>query len=664
MRIGVRRAPLSSVVAVVLICVGGGTPAAAQGCPNEQIRDEEIYALRLPDCRAYEQVSPVDKNAADALGGPGLVQSSPSGEAVAFFSVAPFPGIPGAAELPSYVSARGLAGPGSAAYATQGLLPQSGPGAFAAVVGLTEDLSDTILYSSNPPLVPEATAGEVYYYLHDNVTGSYRLLAPGVGTLHFADATPDASHVLFEYRGEQLLPEAKGRVNLYEWDDGQLSLADVLPNGEYPLEGAVSGPGGPAAEEQPGGATSRYYTQNTISEDGSRVFFTDIETGKIYAREPEANPARTIPVSVGEAVWRAATPDGRYVFYTESGELYRFDLESRSREPIAPAIGVVGASDDGSYAYFVDGSGELHEWHDGAITPIARLSTAGDASDWHGYANNGEPDGPAAGQESSRVTPSGTTVMFTSVERLTGYDNAGNFEIYLYDATSGRLTCVSCNPNGVPAASGAYLTGGASVIGPGARNSFLTRNLSEDGSRVFFQTAEALVQQDKNLQMDVYEWEGGQVHLISTGRSASQSYFGDASANGDDVFFFTRQSLVGQDQDDNADLYDARVEGGIASQNGPPPAAPCTGEACRGAPSLSPALEAPSSATSPAAGNLVQQPEVKPKAKPLTRAQKLSRALKTCRKQRARRRRAVCEARARRRYGGGPKAKKSNRRGK
>ena len=35
------------------------------GCPNEQLRVENALSLLLPDCRAYEQVSPVDKNDSD-----------------------------------------------------------------------------------------------------------------------------------------------------------------------------------------------------------------------------------------------------------------------------------------------------------------------------------------------------------------------------------------------------------------------------------------------------------------------------------------------------------------------------------------------------------------------------------------------------------------------
>ena len=59
------------------------------------------------------------------------------------------------------------------------------------------------------------------------------------------------------------------------------------------------------------------------------------------------------------------------------------------------------------------------------------------------------------------------------------------------------------------------------------------------------------------------------------------------------MFFFTRQALVGQDEDELVDLYDARVGGGIAAQNPPPPAAPCLGEACHPAQAPVPAVGLP-----------------------------------------------------------------------
>jgi hypothetical protein len=156
-----------------------------------------------------------------------------------------------------------------------------------------------------------------------------------------------------------------------------------------------------------------------------------------------------------------------------------------------------------------------------------------------------------------------------------------------------------------------------------------SRNVSADGNRVFFETAEALSSEDTNGQVkcpdvgsqltpactDVYEWEApgagscskaapaysplneGCLYLISTGKSPYPSLFADASESGGDVFFFTRQSLVGQDKDELQDVYDARVGGGLASQN-PVFVAPCEGaEACHGPAQVPPGESSPGSAS-------------------------------------------------------------------
>lgn len=432
----------------------------------------------------------------------------------------------------------------------------------------------------------------------------------------------------------------------------ELSLAGVLPDGKAPAGGSVAGPGGPAlGEETIGGAAGDFYTQDTISADGSRAFFSDAGTGRIYMREPEAG--KTIPVSAGiePAYWRAATANGSEVFYTEGKDLYRFNIDrfeeskkpepealAEAREPLTSgAAGVLGtlgiATESGSYAYFVatgvladnensnkgkaeEGKANLYEWHSDEAVFIARLSTKGryDEYDWRDFYSPNPGAAPATGEKSSRITPDGTSVLFASQAQLTSYDNDGQGELYLYDAVSRRLTCVSCNPSGTPATSPAHLAGNLLTSVAPERNAFLTRNLSDDGSRVFFQTKEALVPGDTNGQTDVYEWEregagscertsasfserdGGCLYLVSTGQSAQPSYFGDASADGRNVFFFTRQSLVGQDRDENYDVYDARVDGGIAAQNPSPPAS-CTGEGCLGPGASPPVFGAPSSAT-------------------------------------------------------------------
>jgi hypothetical protein len=705
---------LALALALGLAIFAGGFPAAvarAAACSNEQVREREVQAATSPDCRAYEQVSPVAKNLTDVAGEPGIVQASRAGDAVSFFSVSSLPGTAGAAgQPPTYVATRSR---GDEAWLTDGLLPQAAPGSYEQAIGLTADLAKTLVVIEEPTEGGPALRSA---YVIDNATGSRHLLASNLeadGRFSFVDATSNDSRILFETKTKLTANAATGAYNLYEWNEAkplgeQVSLVGVLAGGEAPEGGSVAGAGGPALEsKEPGGSTSEFYTQDTISEDGTRVFFTGSGRGIIYMREPEAG--RTVQVSAGAepAYWRAATPSGSFVLYTEGEDLYRYDVEDGQREALtsgsAGVLGTLGMSDDGAYAYFVataklavnrdgkgeqaeDGSDNLYEWHEDTashtftttfIAPLlgAQAGAARDEPDWRAYVGSSEVNGPSGGEKGSRITPDGREVLFSSVSRVTAYEDSGQVELYLYDAeqppSPANPVCVSCDPSGRPAVSGARLVSSNSGLTavPLLRNAFLTRNLSGGGARVFFQTEEALVPEDTNNQLDVYEWErqgtgscervspsfsessDGCLYLISSGQSDQPSYFGDASASGNDVFFFTRQSLVGQDQDDNTDVYDARVEGGIAAQNPLPRPAPCAGEECRDAIAAPPVFGVPASVMITGAHDSAGSQTAGPKG--LTRAQKLARALHACRKRftSTRRRRRACEAHARRRYG-------------
>lgn len=744
-----------AVLAALGVWSSTGAVDQAYGCSakTERVRQEEPQtrsplAPWLPDCRAYEQVSPVSKNGVDASGTPGIVQASPDGDRIVFFATSPFSQTSGAAESPTYISARSPSGEDWLTEDLEALVP---PGGTEHVSAATEGLGKAIIevgsQQSTPPCNPRVMvcglANEANAYIRDDATGTFEFLGaladgltcpPCTSEVGFADATSDGSRVLFE-TAAQLTPEAvPGVVNLYLWDETRpsgerVSLAGVLPDGAAPQDGAFAGPGGPAVpraflpeEDWP------YYTQNTISNDGSRVFFSEREKGFIYMRE--LGTERTVQISADKdslvtkkpepAFWRAATPDGTYVFYTEGSELYRFNvarfqtsskpesdaLEEAREQLTSGAEGVFGllgtAEANGSYVYFaapgviatnengskekaVKGAANVYEWHEGTLTFIVRLKAAelgkgqSDESDWRGRAMIIEAVGPSGDMKSSRVSTDGQYLLFSSVLQLTKYQNNGFSEFYLYDATKplsqDNPMCVSCNPAGTPATSFAHLTKRnlALVAEVVARNAFMTHNLSDNGRRVFFETEEALVPGDANMKNDVYEWEadgegsceseaqnGGCLYLISTGQGPEGAYFGDASANGNDVFFFTRQSLVGQDQDNNVDLYDARVEGGMPNQYLTPTPAPCEEEAkCRTpASSQAPAFGVPDTIIFHGAGNLIQSPiAARPPHHTETRAEKLAKALKVCRGKPKTRRRS-CERAARRQYG--PTMRKSN----
>jgi hypothetical protein len=208
---------------------------------------------------------------------------------------------------------------------------------------------------------------------------------------------------------------------------------------------------------------------------------------------------------------------------------------------------------------------------------------------------------------------------------------------------------------------------------------YQSRYVSNSG-RLFFNSPDELVpatEGEKVSKEKVYEYEPsgvgscdsgvGCVALISGANAEHESAFIDASANGDDVFFLTAERLVQQDVDESYDVYDARVCEPASPCLAPPEAGspPCRSAAeCRPGSTSAPAYAAPASTTSSGAGNIVvakQQvlPEkaVKPAPKPLTRAQKLANALKTCHKDRKKSRRLACERQARKQYG--PKKSKA-----
>jgi NHL repeat len=670
----------------------------------------------LPDGRAYEQVSPVDKAHADAAGAPGFVRASPTGDAVTFYSAFPFPGdaVPGATQPVVYLASRTTGG-----WSTQGLLPSSSPAEKTFVEGLNEDLTDSVVgveAPGEPVLAPGAESGKGNYYVHDSVTGSYSLLAVGgifEPKVQPLASTPDGSHILFtdtatgegeqpELRGsngEFLGRNEEGAPQLYEWSAGDITRVGVLP-GETPekevqmgaVQGTLPGPGGEAI----GGAEPEdAYDQNAISSDGSRALFTanveavDGERGIVYMREnpgaqqsalsglkcTEPAKACTVQVSAGlePAYWRAATTSGSFVFYTEGEKLYRFNIEkfTHSAEPELKALeeareelasgkieGVLGISEEGGYAYYASmlGSGKvgLYEWHEG-VGPSIKIAEVESEENtiWGEFAKPGQPTGADSGYKASRVSADGTILLVDTQQKLTSYENGeggvgerrcgteaiagketGCFELYRYDAsTHGPFTCVSCNPTGLPAVNEAVFgRAERTTLKPGSNLAiFLTRNLSSDGSRIFFQTREALLSTATDGVSSVYEWEafgagscrepapgesppgyvaisGGCLYLISGGTEPAE--FGDASVNGEDVFFFTRQPLVGQDTDQNTDIYDARMNGGISSQNPSPTSPPCGGEVCRGSSGTPPVFGTLSSSAFSGVGNTAPLPAV------------------------------------------------------
>jgi hypothetical protein len=752
--------------AVCLACALSGAlaavtvpPARAEECPNAGLRTGA--SAHLPDCRAYELVSPAEKDSEDAFGEGALAHATASGTALAYTSKDVFAQSPGASVETAYVASSE-----SGEWLTSALAPrvlQPLPGDTVTYPEFSSDLSQAVLRVPLEALTAEAIPGVYNLYLR-GASGGYSLItaaAPseavpgGCDTCYgdhdvpaFAGASSDLTHVIFE-ANERLLTtpsyptDPEHREDLYESDLAEPAGQRVHPVGVLP-DGTLASDAQPGAGGGNVNAEEIAHLDHAISSDGSRILFTaEADEGapapaqhglrELYDRI--GGPAgRTIEISTPAAgalasqcttpndnckpepaqFWDAAE-DGSVVLFTSKAELtpksntgpmkrgeanrgndlYSYDLEDETLTDLtfdagdangAEVQGVLGASSTGSDVYFV-AHGALTGANGRGVKPIAGkdnlyvyeaqgartvfIATLAEPPEEEEPSAEGAPphggdsaDWTSIPEESQAyVTPGGSYVAFTSLLGLTGYDNEDqqteqpDKEVFEYDAPSELLQCASCNPDpGTRPIGNAFIgreIGAQSErIGP----LYQPRALSGEGNRVFFSSSDSLLAESGTPYVKVYEFEDGAVHLISGGSSEDNDIFMDASESGDDVFFASAQALAA-DADDATNVYDARVDGGHPPPPAPPPG--CQGEGCL--PAETPAMQFvhPGSLLE-GVGNVGVEAarSSKPPAKTttLTRAQKLARALKACKRE-PKRKRAACIKLAERRYG--PK-KRSN----
>jgi hypothetical protein len=590
----------------------GGAESA--GCPNEAFRQEFGMAF-LPDCRAYEQVSPIDKNGGEVSSTYFPSVSSESGDGLVFGSSVAFGGATSGSWQAYYLARRSAGG-----WSSESISPPLRANAFQLLqhpyfAGYSGELDRSVLVASESTAVPGAPEGVPDIYLRDNSDRSYQLLT-SKGPEFFnpfytptvAATSADARDVLFESELALTPGATAGVPNVYGWVDGELRLESILPGGAPVTDGAVAGLG-------PGSGDESNLTNRAMSSDGSRVFFTDRGDGQIYLRQDGSS---TIQISASQrnpaeaqqpARFLTATPDGSKAFFTSPerltedatgdpsgsgfedlymydvgrGELTDLSIDHEAGDPQGAAVeGVLGVSDDGDYVYFAatghlapgggPGGGNIYLWHDGTASYVGQSN----------YIPNWTP-ALTRHTLARTVTPDGHQLIFTSGLQLTSYDNEGNREVYLYTAGTGSPVCISCDPSGAAPHGDASLESSPHLFYLDVKLAqHEIRTISRDGSRVFFGSPDPLSSADTNGKMDVYEWSAGKARLISSGSGNYGSYLLDASEDGSDVFFITGQRLVGQDEDELTDVYDARVEGGLTSQFPPASSVACQGEACRG----------------------------------------------------------------------------------
>jgi ribosomal protein S27E len=351
---------------------------------------------------------------------------------------------------------------------------------------------------------------------------------------------------------------------------------------------------------------------------------------------------------VGEGNLLTFTPDGKHVYYL--GPEQGIFLFEEGRPPMR-----VPGTQEGGYIFGPKGNG-------GQI--------------FEGQTAYGETENMPV------TTPDGSNLLFVDAARLTEYDNCPEFkgtkachhEVYVYDANTNRVTCVSCSPANLSPQGQAQLIDGHSL--DVSELQYQTPSppfISDDGSRAVFETTEALVPQDLNGTEDVYEWERagtngcaeestayspvieGCVYMLSSGLGrevpnengiADGTHLVGASENLQDVYIQTSESLL-PGLDNASKLYDVRIDGGFPYT---PPSHGCEAAQCELPAGESELVGGSGTEAFAGLGNVKSGAARLGRRSSAVRRERLAHALRFCRRDKSRRRRERCEQAARRRY--------------
>jgi hypothetical protein len=420
-RLAAVMAAVTALTATIALTTAAAPAIASETCPNEAARSEsrvnsttgQPYSMGLPECRAYEMVSPLEKGGSDAHHTGGAFPAAADGDAVEFASQNAFGdaenGLVGAygtvADL--YVARRGAEGwstfyaaPPRAVVAEPSFTRDVSSGDFSTVstCGMTTPSSNDPVGGSAVCAVREPDGQWAPTPLYPTLTGAfYGNESGGNYNIDYDGSSADLTDLVFDSHGNNgrasaFLPadtSLLGGTGLYEVTRSgdtapELSLINVNDSGEEI---------GPENLTQLGGITllddktttsckaAAYGTEGSdyqaISSSGSTIYFTACPSGgvdTIYARinrtstvaisNPSPSQCASCSAVASPASFEGASADGSKAFFiteqplvkgdeggTGTGmDLYEYDFDTPGKNLVQLSAGGAGDLTPGSGA--------------------------------------------------------------------------------------------------------------------------------------------------------------------------------------------------------------------------------------------------------------------------------------------------------------------------